>query len=62
MISVMLRWLLRKECRGAQLALDMYAYSVKKYIGSYAAAMGGENLIVLTRGIGENDYDTRKGY
>lgn len=44
----------------AQLALDMYAYRVKKYIGSYAAAMGGVDLIIFTGGIGENDYDTRR--
>ncbi len=44
----------------AQLALDMYAYRVKKYIGSYAAAMGGVDLIILTGGIGENDFETRK--
>lgn len=43
----------------AQLALDMYAYRVKKYIGSYAAAMGGADLVVMTGGIGENDCDTR---
>jgi acetate kinase len=44
----------------AQLALDMYAYRVKKYIGAYAAAMGGVDIIVMTGGIGENDYETRK--
>jgi len=44
----------------AQLALEMYAYRVKKYIGSYAAAMSGVDLIVLTGGIGENDVDTRR--
>jgi len=44
----------------AQLALDMYAYRVKKYIGSYAAVMGGVDLIILTGGIGENDFETRK--
>ncbi len=43
----------------AQLALEMYAYRVKKYIGAYAAAMGGVDLIVYTGGIGENDFDTR---
>ena len=42
----------------AQLALDMYAYRVKKYIGSYTAAMGGVDLIILTGGIGENHFDT----
>ncbi len=44
----------------ARLALDMYAYRVKKYIGAYAAAMGGVDLIILTGGIGENDFDTRR--
>lgn len=44
----------------AQLALEMYAYRVKKYIGSYAAALGGVNAIVFTGGIGENDITTRQ--
>jgi len=44
----------------AQLALDMYAYRVKKYIGAYAAAMSGVDLIILTGGIGENDVETRR--
>jgi acetate kinase len=44
----------------AQLALDMYAYRVKKYIGAYAAAMSGVDLIVFAGGIGENDVDTRR--
>ncbi len=44
----------------AQLALDMFTYQVKKYIGSYAAAMGGLDAIVLTAGVGENDAATRK--
>lgn len=44
----------------AQIALDMYAYRVKKYIGAYSAAMGGVDLLVLTGGIGENDCRTRK--
>ena len=39
----------------AALALDMFAYSVKKYIGSYAAAMGGVDAIIFTAGVGEND-------
>ncbi len=43
----------------AELALEMYAYRVKKYIGAYAAAMGGVDLIVFAGGIGENDTDTR---
>ena len=43
----------------AQLSLDMYAYRVKKYIGAYAAAMSGVDLIIFAGGIGENDMDTR---
>ncbi len=44
----------------AQLSLDMYAYRVRKYIGAYAAAMSGVDLIIFAGGIGENDVDTRK--
>jgi len=44
----------------AELALKMFAYRVKKYIGAYAAIMGGLDLIVFTGGIGENDYDIRE--
>lgn len=44
----------------AALALKMYAYRVKKYIGAYAAAMGNLDLIVFTGGIGENDIQTRQ--
>lgn len=40
-------------------ALRMYRYRVKKYIGAYAAAMGGVDVIIFTGGIGENDCDTR---
>ena len=43
----------------AALALDMFAYSVKKYIGSYAAAMGGVDAIIFTAGVGENDGPCR---
>jgi acetate kinase len=43
----------------AQVALKMYQYRVKKYIGSYAAAMGGVDLIIFTGGIGENDVSSR---
>jgi len=44
----------------AQLALDMYQYRVKKYIGAYTAAMGGVDAIVFTGGIGENADEMRK--
>jgi len=42
------------------LALDMYAYRVKKYIGSYAAAMGGVDAVVFSGGIGENSVKVRE--
>jgi acetate kinase len=45
----------------ATVALDMYNYKVKKYIGAYAAAMNGVDVIVLTGGIGENADTTREG-
>jgi len=38
----------------AQLALDMFHYRVRKYIGAYAATMGGVDILVFTGGIGEN--------
>ncbi len=44
----------------AQLALDMFAYRIKKYIGAYAAVIGRLDCIVFTGGIGENDVDTRE--
>lgn len=43
-----------------QLALDMNAYRIKKYIGSYIAAMNGLDAIVFTAGIGENSVLIRK--
>ncbi len=43
----------------AAIALEMYHYRVRKYIGAYAAAMGGLDMIVFTGGIGENDTQTR---
>ena len=44
----------------AKLALDMFNYNVKKYIGSYAAAMGGVDGIVFTAGVGENSASVRE--
>ena len=44
----------------AKVALDMFAYRVKKYIGAYAAALEGFDILVFTGGIGENDIRTRK--
>lgn len=43
----------------ARLALDMYCYRIKKYIGAYAAAMGGVDIIVWTAGVGENQKQIR---
>ncbi len=44
----------------AQLALDMFVYSVRKYIGSYTVQMGGVDAIVFTAGVGENDCKMRE--
>jgi len=44
----------------AQLALDMFVYSVKRYIGFYACAMNGVDAIVFTAGVGENNCLARK--
>jgi acetate kinase len=44
----------------AILALKMYEYRVKKYIGAYAAAMGGVDILIFTGGIGENGSETRE--
>ena len=45
--------------RSAQLALKVYAYRVRKYLGAYAAGMGGVDAVVFTGGIGENSADMR---
>ena len=44
----------------ARLALDMYCYRIKKYIGAYYAALGGLDAVVFTGGIGENDAWVRE--
>lgn len=44
----------------AKMGLDMYNYRIRKYIGAYAAAMGGCDIIVFTAGVGENQYSTRE--
>ncbi|MBR3514165.1 MAG: acetate kinase [Bacteroidaceae bacterium] len=45
----------------ARLAKEMYCYRIKKYIGAYAAAMGGVDVILFTAGAGENQYEVREG-
>jgi len=44
----------------AKLALDMFVYQIKKFVGGYAAAMGGVDAVIFTGGIGENDNDIRE--
>ena len=44
----------------AQLAMQMYDYRIKKYIGAYAAAMGGIDILVFTAGVGEHQWDVRQ--
>lgn len=44
----------------AQIALDIYHYRIKKYLGAYAAAMGGVDIVIFTGGVGENACETRE--
>lgn len=44
----------------AQLAIEIYAYRARKYLGAYAAAMGGLDAVVFTGGIGENSASMRR--
>ncbi|SCZ41160.1 acetate kinase [Afifella marina DSM 2698] len=46
-------------CERCELALEMFAYMTRKYIGSYAAALGGLDALVFTAGIGENSPSMR---
>ena len=48
-----------KGAKTAHLALQMYNYRIKKYIGAYAAAMNGVDIIVWTAGVGENQEGVR---
>lgn len=49
----------KKGNERAKLALDMFDYRVRQYIGSYAASMGGVDCVVFTAGLGENAIETR---
>lgn len=49
-----------KGNKRAKLALDMFSYSCKKYVGAYAAAMNGVDCIVFTAGVGENTECVRR--
>ena len=44
----------------AELALDVYCYRIRKYVGAYLAALGGADAIVFTAGVGENDAVVRE--
>ncbi len=44
----------------SKLSMEVYNYRIKKYIGSYAAALGGLDVLVFTGGVGENQFATRK--
>ena len=44
----------------AALAKKMYAYRIKKYIGAFAAAMGGVDVVIFTGGVGENRHEVRE--
>lgn len=48
-----------KGDEACQLALDKFCYEVSKYVGAYAAALGGLDCLVFTAGVGENGPDTR---
>ncbi|MGE5280249.1 MAG: acetate/propionate family kinase [Deltaproteobacteria bacterium] len=50
----------RRGHQRAKLALEIFAYRIRKYIGSYMAALGGADAVVFTAGIGENEADVRK--
>jgi len=61
-VSNDMRLIIENSRRGnerCQLAMEMFAYQVKKFVGAYAAAMGGIDALVFTAGIGENSPLTR---
>lgn len=51
---------LKKGDKRAELAMEMYDYRIIKYIGAYAAALGGLDVLVFTGGVGENQLPTRE--
>lgn len=50
---------MKNDDRKARYAFEVFTYRVKKYIGAYAAAMGGVDAVVFTGGIGENSHEVR---
>lgn len=62
-VSSDVRELLKAKAEGhpnARLALDVFCYRIKKYIGAYAAALGGLDALVFTGGVGENAAEVRE--
>lgn len=53
-------WKHAKKDKKAQLALEMYCYRLQKYIGAYAAGLGGIDALVFTAGIGQNAWWVRE--
>ena len=51
---------IKEKNERAILSLNMYNYKIKKFIGSYAAALGGVDLLIFTGGVGENQIAIRK--
>jgi len=58
-MRVLQQELTEHEDRRVRLAIEIFAYRAKKYIGAYLAAMGGADAVVFTGGIGENSADIR---
>ncbi|MBW2983726.1 acetate kinase [Candidatus Woesearchaeota archaeon] len=58
-ISSDVRDLIKSKSKRAKLALDVFCYRIIKYVGAYAAAMNGIDVVVFTGGIGENAYYLR---
>jgi acetate kinase len=50
----------KNEQKRAKYAFDLFCYRIKKYLGAYAAAMGGLDAFIFTGGIGENAYEVRE--
>jgi len=54
-----IRKLVNQGNEAALLAIQLYAYRIKKFIGAYAAVLNGIDAILFTAGVGENDKDMR---
>lgn len=57
--SADMRHLLRSDKPAAQLAIDLYCYRIRKYIGAYLAVLGGADAILFGGGVGEHSADVR---